>query len=83
MVGALDPYRIADKLNDALLDVIVTRLEARGKHRFFQNVLRDFTWTRWKSTRQIPCSIWDAGQGSRQAPLPGGPFLRQGHRNGP
>lgn len=42
MVGALAPYRITDKLEDALLDVIVTRLEARGKHRFFQNVLRDY-----------------------------------------
>jgi len=35
MVGALDPYRISDKLEDALLYVIVTRLEARGKRRFF------------------------------------------------
>jgi ubiquinone/menaquinone biosynthesis C-methylase UbiE len=38
----VDPYRITDKLEDALLDVIVTRLEARGRHRFFQNVLREY-----------------------------------------
>jgi hypothetical protein len=42
MVGALDPFRITNKLDDTLLDVIVTRLEARGKHRFFQNVLREY-----------------------------------------
>lgn len=40
--AALDPFRITDKLEDALLDVIVTRLEARGKHRFFQNALREY-----------------------------------------
>jgi ubiquinone/menaquinone biosynthesis C-methylase UbiE len=39
---ALDPYRITDKLEDALLDVIVLRLEARGNHWFFQKVLREY-----------------------------------------
>jgi len=38
----LDPYHITDKLDDALLDVIVTRLEARGKHPAFQSMLRDY-----------------------------------------
>jgi 2-polyprenyl-3-methyl-5-hydroxy-6-metoxy-1,4-benzoquinol methylase len=41
-MGALDPYRITDKLEDALLDVMVSRLEARGNHWFFQKVLRDY-----------------------------------------
>jgi ubiquinone/menaquinone biosynthesis C-methylase UbiE len=40
--GTLDPYRITDKLEDALLDVMVSRLEARGAHRFFQKVLREY-----------------------------------------
>ena len=42
MDEALDPYRITDKLEDVLLDVIVLRLEARGNHWFFQNVLREY-----------------------------------------
>jgi ubiquinone/menaquinone biosynthesis C-methylase UbiE len=41
-MGALDPYRITDKLQDPLLDVMVSRLEARGDHWFFQNVLREY-----------------------------------------
>ncbi len=40
--AALDPSRTTDKLEDALLDVIVTRLEARGKHWCFQNALREY-----------------------------------------
>ncbi len=42
MDEALDPYRITDKLEDVLLDVIVLRLEARGKHWFFQKVLGEY-----------------------------------------
>ena len=42
MDGALDPFRITDKLEDILLDVMVLRLEARGKHWFFQKVLREY-----------------------------------------
>jgi ubiquinone/menaquinone biosynthesis C-methylase UbiE len=41
-MGALDPYRITDELEDALLDVMVSRLEARGNHWFFQSVLREY-----------------------------------------
>ena len=41
-MGALDPFRITDKLEDPLLDVMVPRLEVRGKHWFFQKVLRDY-----------------------------------------
>jgi ubiquinone/menaquinone biosynthesis C-methylase UbiE len=39
---ALDPYHITDKLDDAILDVIVTRLESRGKHPRFQSMLDDY-----------------------------------------
>ena len=41
-MGALDPYRITDKLEDVLLDVMVSRLEARGNHWFFQKVLGEY-----------------------------------------
>jgi ubiquinone/menaquinone biosynthesis C-methylase UbiE len=41
-MGALDPYRITDRLENPLLDVMVTRLEARGKHWFFQKVLGEY-----------------------------------------
>jgi ubiquinone/menaquinone biosynthesis C-methylase UbiE len=39
---ALDPYRITDKLEDVLLDVMVSRLEVRGNHWFFQKVLGEY-----------------------------------------
>jgi ubiquinone/menaquinone biosynthesis C-methylase UbiE len=39
---ALDPFRITDKLEDVLLDVMVSRFEARGNHPFFQKVLREY-----------------------------------------
>jgi ubiquinone/menaquinone biosynthesis C-methylase UbiE len=39
---ALDPFRITDKLEDVLLDVMVARLEVRAKHWFFQKVLREY-----------------------------------------
>jgi ubiquinone/menaquinone biosynthesis C-methylase UbiE len=39
---ALDPFRITDKLEDVLLDVMVSRLEVRGNHWFFQKVLREY-----------------------------------------
>jgi ubiquinone/menaquinone biosynthesis C-methylase UbiE len=42
MDETLDPYRMTDKLEDVLLDVIVLRLEARGNHWFFQKVLREY-----------------------------------------
>ena len=41
-MGALDPFRITDKLEDPLLEVMVSRLEVRGKHWFFQKVLREY-----------------------------------------
>jgi cyclopropane fatty-acyl-phospholipid synthase-like methyltransferase len=41
-MGALDPFRMTDKLEDPLLEVMVSRLEVRGKHWFFQKALRDY-----------------------------------------
>src|ERR687897_2167125 len=41
-MGTLDPFRITDKLEDVLLDVMVSRLEVRGRHWFFQKVLREY-----------------------------------------
>ena len=38
----LDPYHITNELDDTILDVIVTRLEARGKHPLFDGMLRDY-----------------------------------------
>ena len=37
-----DPYAATDKLDDALLQVIVTRLEVRGKHPLFEKMLQDY-----------------------------------------
>jgi ubiquinone/menaquinone biosynthesis C-methylase UbiE len=37
-----DPYAVTDKLDDPLLQVIVTRLETRGKHPVFEGMLRDY-----------------------------------------
>jgi hypothetical protein len=50
---ALDPYRITDKLEDVLLGVMVSRLEARGKHWFFQKVLRDYVALGQCATRSL------------------------------
>jgi len=41
-MSGLDPYHVTDQLDDTFLDVIVTRLETRGKHPFFQKVLTDY-----------------------------------------
>jgi ubiquinone/menaquinone biosynthesis C-methylase UbiE len=37
-----DPYSATDLLDDALLQVIVTRLEGRGKHPLFEKMLHDY-----------------------------------------
>jgi ubiquinone/menaquinone biosynthesis C-methylase UbiE len=41
-MGTVDVYRITNELDDATLDVLVTRLEARGKHPRFAEMLRDY-----------------------------------------
>lgn len=41
-MAALDPYGVTDELEDALLDVMITRLEARAKHWFFRKVMREY-----------------------------------------
>jgi Arc/MetJ family transcription regulator len=37
-----DPYAVTDSLDDALLQVIVTRLETRGRHPAFEKMLMDY-----------------------------------------
>ncbi len=37
-----DPYGRTDKLDDSLLEVVVARLEARGKHPFFERMLTEY-----------------------------------------
>jgi ubiquinone/menaquinone biosynthesis C-methylase UbiE len=41
-MGTVDVYRITNQLDDATLDVLVTRLEARGKHPRFADMLREY-----------------------------------------
>lgn len=41
-MGTVDVYRITNKLDDATLDVLVTRLEARGKHPRFAEMMREY-----------------------------------------
>jgi hypothetical protein len=37
-MSPLDLYEMTNKLDDSLLQVVVTRLEARGKHPFFEKI---------------------------------------------
>ncbi len=41
-MAAVDVYRITTKLDDATLGVLVTRLEARGKHPRFADMMREY-----------------------------------------
>jgi len=41
-MATVDVYRITDQLDDATLDVLVTRLEARGKHPKFLEMMREY-----------------------------------------
>ena len=41
-MSTADVYRITDKLDDLTLDVLVTRLEARGKHPHFMRVMQEY-----------------------------------------
>ena len=41
-MGAVDVYRITDKLDDATLEVLTARLEARGKHPRFETMMREY-----------------------------------------
>jgi len=41
-MGAVDVYRITDQLDDATLDVLTARLEARGKHPRFETMMREY-----------------------------------------
>jgi ubiquinone/menaquinone biosynthesis C-methylase UbiE len=41
-MSSFDVYAITDKLNNAVLDVIISRLEARSTHPLFQQMLHDY-----------------------------------------
>jgi SAM-dependent methyltransferase len=41
-MSTADVYRITDKLDDLTLDVLVTRLEARGKHPHFMRMMQEY-----------------------------------------
>ena len=41
-MSTFDVYGMTDKVNSTIADVIVTRLEARGKHPFFQRMMHDY-----------------------------------------
>ncbi len=39
---SIDPYRVTDKLDDAVLEAITTRLEARGRHPAFVGMMDEY-----------------------------------------
>lgn len=41
-MSPVDPFGMTDKLDDSLLQVVATRLEARGRHPVFDRMLRDY-----------------------------------------
>lgn len=41
-MGTVDVYRVTGKLDDATLDALATRLEARGKHPRFGRMLGEY-----------------------------------------
>ncbi|MCI0399098.1 MAG: methyltransferase domain-containing protein [Chloroflexi bacterium] len=41
-MSLVDPFGMTDKLDDTLLQVIITRLEARGQHPFFMKMLQGY-----------------------------------------
>jgi SAM-dependent methyltransferase len=42
VMGSADPYGRTDRLDESLLEVLVTRLEARGKHPYFERMLAEY-----------------------------------------
>ncbi len=41
-MSSIDPYRVTDSLDDAVLEAIATRLEARGKHPVFVRMMDEY-----------------------------------------
>ena len=66
MDEALDPFRITDKLEDPLLEVMVSRLEGEESTGSSRRCCAT-TWMRWISTPPKLYLIWDAEQGWRHA----------------
>ena len=42
MMSTVDPFGRTDKLDDGMLEALVLRFEARGKHPQFSKMLRDY-----------------------------------------
>ena len=41
-MNAIDPFARADQLDDSILEAMVQRLEARGRHPQFSNMLQEY-----------------------------------------
>ena len=60
-MGSVDVYRITDRLDDSTLEVLVSRLESRGRHpRFIAMMNEYFDAMRIESAR----SVLDLGCGT-------------------
>ncbi len=69
-MATVDVYRITDELDDPTLDAVAVRLEARGKHPRFVEMMHEYL-AAMESTPQRACSIWAAGRASRRERLRG------------
>ena len=58
---SIDPYRVTDTLDDAVLDAIATRLEVRGQHPVFVRMMDEYL---------DAMGIDDAGRSSTLAAAP-------------
>ena len=70
-MSTFDVYGATDKLNDMVLAAIVTRLEARGKHRFFQKMMHEYLDTMdidsAKTVLDLGCGTGVATRGNRSS----------------
>src|SRR5688572_3228199 len=62
-----DPYAATDKLDASLLQVIVTRLEMRGKHPLFERMLQDYLDAMQIDTAKTAKTVLDIGCGTGAA----------------
>ena len=60
-MSSADPYGRTDQLDESLLEVLVTRLEARGKHPLFERMLAEYLDAMQLETAQ---TVLDMGCGT-------------------
>jgi SAM-dependent methyltransferase len=60
-MSSADPYGRTDQLDESLLEVLVTRLEARGKHPYFERMLSEYLDVMQLETAQ---TVLDMGCGT-------------------